>query len=186
MCIRDSSSTHSLRKSVTAPSSSSIPGQADKSHKRKSQTDLVIEGRKEEDGVIYDLEQSTSFKSLGVCDWLLSSCQLMGFRRPTKIQTACIPAILEGRDVIGIAETGSGKTAAFAFPILQILSEEPYGIFCVVITPTRELAVQIKDQFEAFGAPILARICLVIGGGSLMEQGANIAKRPHCLSLIHI
>ena len=64
----------------------------------------------------------------------------------------------------GIAETGSGKTAAFAFPILQILSEDPYGIFCVVITPTRELAVQIKEQFEAFGAPIILRVCLVIGG----------------------
>jgi len=180
-----SSSAHSsLRNSVTSPSSSSsrlASKQRDKVHKRKALTDAIIEERQENDGVIYDLEQSVSFQSLGVCDWLLESCQTMGFKRPTKIQTACIPAILEGRDVIGIAETGSGKTAAFAFPVLQILSEDPYGIFCVVITPTRELAVQIKEQFEAFGAPISVRVCLVIGGGSLMEQGANLAKRPHCL-----
>ena len=174
-------SSSSVRKSVSPlPSSSSttrpVPTQGSGVRKKEA-----VKTTKGEDGVIYDLEESLSFQSLGLCDWLLKSCKAMGFKRPTKIQTACIPAILEGRDVIGIAETGSGKTAAFALPILQILSEEPYGIFCVVITPTRELAVQIREQFDAFGAPIGVRICLVIGGGSLMEQGASIANRPHCL-----
>ena len=68
----------------------------------------------------------------------------MGLRRPTQVQRLCVPAALEGRDVMGLAETGSGKTAAFALPILQKLSEDPYGIFALVLTPTRELAIQVS------------------------------------------
>ena len=121
------------------------------------------------------------FKDLGLCDWICQSTLSMGFKKPTEIQAACIPAILSGRDVIGVAETGSGKTAAFALPILQLLSEDPYGIYCVVISPTRELAVQIGQQFEAFGTPIALKVCLVIGGVSIMEQGSKISKKPHIL-----
>jgi len=61
----------------------------------------------------------------------------MGLYQPTLIQEKCIPPILEGKDVIGSAQTGSGKTAAFALPILQKLAEDPYGIFALVVTPTR-------------------------------------------------
>ena len=80
---------------------------------------------------------------------------------------------------IGVAETGSGKTGAFALPILQKLSEDPYGIFCIVVTPTRELAIQIAEQFEAIGAPVNVRVCLIIGGVDLMEQSTKLARRPH-------
>ena len=57
--------------------------------------------------------------------------------QPTEVQRGCIPAILQGRDVLGTAHTGSGKTAAFALPILQRLAREPYGVFALVLTPTR-------------------------------------------------
>jgi len=63
---------------------------------------------------------------------------------PTPIQENCIPRILEGEDCIGCAKTGSGKTLAFALPILQKLSEDPYGIFALILTPTRELAFQVE------------------------------------------
>ncbi|KAA0203711.1 hypothetical protein HAZT_HAZT011796, partial [Hyalella azteca] len=71
--------------------------------------------------------------------------------RPTPVQFACIPPALQGKDVIGGAKTGSGKTMAFVLPILNKLSDDPYGIFALVLTPTRELAFQISDQFRAVG-----------------------------------
>jgi ATP-dependent RNA helicase DDX49/DBP8 len=67
-----------------------------------------------------------------------------GLKHPTPIQNNCIPRILAGDDCIGCAKTGSGKTFAFALPILQKLCEEPYGIFALVLTPTRELAFQVQ------------------------------------------
>lgn len=103
----------------------------------------------------------------------------MGFRRPTPIQAACIPAILEGRDVMGCAETGSGKTAAFGLPMLQILSEDPFGVFGLVLTPTRELALQIQEQLNALGAAMGVRTCLIIGGVSVTEQSLALSRRPH-------
>uniref|UniRef100_A0A6I8NEE5 RNA helicase n=1 Tax=Ornithorhynchus anatinus TaxID=9258 RepID=A0A6I8NEE5_ORNAN len=77
------------------------------------------------------------FGALGLAPWLVEQCQQLGLRQPTPVQQSCVPAILEGRDCMGCAKTGSGKTAAFVLPILQKLSEDPYGIFCLVLTPTR-------------------------------------------------
>lgn len=78
-----------------------------------------------------------SFRDLGVSDWLCNILQSLGIRRPTQVQVGCIPAVLGGKDVIGTAQTGSGKTAAFALPILQQLAKDPYGIFALTLTPTR-------------------------------------------------
>lgn len=78
-----------------------------------------------------------TFKALGLSDWLCSVCKSLGMARPTQVQSGCIPAVLNGKDVIGLAQTGSGKTAAFALPILQKLAKDPYGVFAVVLTPTR-------------------------------------------------
>lgn len=64
-------------------------------------------------------------------------CKSLGMQRPTAVQRGCIPAILGGRDVMGTAHTGSGKTAAFALPILQLLARDPFGVFALVLTPTR-------------------------------------------------
>jgi len=121
----------------------------------------------------------TTFGELGLCDWICSTALSMGFRWPTEIQRVCIPAILGERDVMGCAETGSGKTAAFALPILDHLSQDPYGIFAVVLTPTRELAIQISEQFSAFGAPMNLRVCLIIGGIGMTDQSLQLNKRPH-------
>lgn len=81
--------------------------------------------------------ESTSFATLNVSPWLVSSLAGMAIRRPTGIQKGCIPEILKGRDCIGGSRTGSGKTVAFAVPILQKWAEDPIGIFAVVLTPTR-------------------------------------------------
>jgi ATP-dependent RNA helicase DDX49/DBP8 len=120
-----------------------------------------------------------SFEEIGLSEWVCKSVAAMGYRQPTPVQQKCIPAILAGHDVIGCAETGSGKTAAFALPILHHLSKDPYGVFAVILTPTRELAAQISEQFVAFGAPIGLRISLIIGGMGMTDQALALKKLPH-------
>lgn len=80
---------------------------------------------------------SSSFDSLGLAPWLIGSLSAMAIKKPTAIQKACIPEILKGRDCIGGSRTGSGKTVAFAAPILHKWSKDPFGVFAVVLTPTR-------------------------------------------------
>lgn len=87
----------------------------------------------------------------GLNDVLCEACAELKWKAPSKIQREAIPLALQGKDVIGLAETGSGKTAAFALPILQSLMETPQSLFALILTPTRELADQIGDQFKALG-----------------------------------
>ncbi|GAB4820782.1 hypothetical protein N2152v2_007828 [Parachlorella kessleri] len=120
-----------------------------------------------------------TFKQLGLNDWLARVCSSLGMQRPTQVQQGCIPAILAGRSVIGVAHTGSGKTAAFALPILQKLAKDPFGVFGLVLTPTRELAFQIGDQFRALGAGMSLKDCVVVGGLDMQAQAKALARRPH-------
>ncbi|XP_064390499.1 probable ATP-dependent RNA helicase DDX49 [Halichondria panicea] len=122
---------------------------------------------------------TTSFPSLGLSDWLVGQVNAVGIKDPTPVQVNCIPPILEGRDCIGCSKTGSGKTAAFALPILHRLSEDPYGVFALVLTPTRELAYQIAEQFRVFGSHIGLKDVVVVGGIDMMKQGLSLAKKPH-------
>lgn len=78
-----------------------------------------------------------TFESLGLIKELCEACQSMGYKTPTDIQREAIPHALAGRDIVGLAQTGSGKTAAFALPILQALMEKPQPLFALVIAPTR-------------------------------------------------
>ena len=88
-------------------------------------------------------DEKVTWKSLGLVKDLCKTCKKLGWNNPTKIQKESIPYAIKGRDVIGLAETGSGKTASFALPVLQSLLENPQRIFCLVLAPTRELAFQI-------------------------------------------
>lgn len=99
-------------------------------------------------------EETVTFKSLGIVDVLCEACEGLKWKTPSKIQREAIPVALTGKDIIGLAETGSGKTGAFALPILQSLLENPQRLYALVLTPTRELAFQISEQFEALGATI--------------------------------
>ncbi|TDL27389.1 DEAD-domain-containing protein [Rickenella mellea] len=128
-------------------------------------------------------EASTSkdptFKSLGIIDPLLEALEQMNYKKPTEIQAEVLPHALEGRDIIGVAETGSGKTAAFALPILQKLWEEPRSLFACVLAPTRELAYQISQQFESLGSAIGVRCVVIVGGTEKVAQAVALAKKPH-------
>ncbi|KAM3876276.1 putative ATP-dependent RNA helicase DDX49 [Diretmus argenteus] len=121
----------------------------------------------------------SDFRSLGLSDWLVKQCKQLGISKPSPVQENCMPAILQGRDCLGCAKTGSGKTAAFVLPVLQKLSEDPYGIFCLVLTPTRELAYQIAEQFRVLGKPLGLRDCIVVGGMDMVAQALELTRKPH-------
>ncbi len=103
----------------------------------------------------------------------------MQIKQPTAIQKACIPEILRGRDCIGGSRTGTGKTVAFAVPILQEWAKDPFGIYAVVLTPTRELALQIYEQFQALGSPQSLKTVLIVGGTDMRPQAIALMQRPH-------
>ncbi|KAF2275819.1 ATP-dependent RNA helicase-like protein dbp8 [Westerdykella ornata] len=124
-------------------------------------------------------DPKATFASLNVSPWLVKALAAMEIKRPTPIQQACIPEILKGRDCIGGSRTGTGKTMAFAVPILQIWAKDPSAIFAVVLTPTRELAIQIYEQFMAIAASSFLKPLLIIGGDDQREQAIKLASRPH-------
>ena len=94
-------------------------------------------------------QEHASFRQLGVSEWLERVCAGLGMRAPTEVQRGTIPAVLGGRDVIGVAHTGSGKTAAFALPILQRLARDPFGVFALVLTPTNLVSVLAVSVINA-------------------------------------
>ncbi|EXF74958.1 DEAD/DEAH box helicase [Colletotrichum fioriniae PJ7] len=126
-------------------------------------------------------EVTKSFKELGVVESLCEACESLGYKKPTPIQAQSIPHALANRDIIGLAETGSGKTAAFALPVIQALLEKPQPFFGLVLAPTRELAAQIGAQFEALGSLINLRCAVIVGGLDFVSQAIALGKRPHIL-----
>ena len=116
-----------------------------------------------------DDEAEKSFAELGVVDPLCQACETLGWKKPSKIQIEAIPVALAKHDVIGLAETGSGKTGAFALPLLQALLDKPQRFFGLVLTPTRELAFQIAEQFESLGKNIGVK-CAVLVGKFIKEE----------------
>ncbi|XP_059481128.1 probable ATP-dependent RNA helicase DDX47 [Neocloeon triangulifer] len=134
-----------------------------------------------EDSNIAAEEELTTFKDLGVVEVLCEACEQLKWKTPTAIQKQAIPLALKGRDVIGLAETGSGKTCAFAMPILQQLLETPQRLFALVLTPTRELAFQISEQFEALGSTIGVQCGVIVGGMDMVTQALTLAKKPHVI-----
>jgi ATP-dependent RNA helicase DDX47/RRP3 len=121
------------------------------------------------------------FQELGIPNALCKALNDIGWEKPTEIQRKSIPHALDRKDIIALAETGSGKTGAFALPILTFLLTAPSRYFAVVMAPTRELAIQINEVFEALGVGVgLLTVCLV-GGISLVDQAIQLAKGPHVI-----
>jgi len=114
-----------------------------------------------------------NFNDLNLIDPIAKALQEEGYTQPTPIQAKAIPSILQGRDLLGTAQTGTGKTAAFAIPILQNLTEKDLrnnNIKALILTPTRELAIQIEESFNAYGRHLRLRNLVVFGG---VKQGAQ-------------
>lgn len=113
------------------------------------------------------------FEQLGLTDRLLKSIKKFGFSEPTLIQEKTIPPILEGKDVIAESATGSGKTLAFGAGILQDMKKSP-GIKGLILTPTRELAEQVKDSFESYSTDV--KVTAIYGGVSMDPQYRDLKK----------
>ncbi len=121
------------------------------------------------------------FKRLNIIESILKSVQEEGYTIPTAIQTQAIPIVLQGKDLLGCAQTGTGKTAAFAIPILQLLSakkdhEKKRRIRSLVVTPTRELAIQIEESFKNYGRHTGLTCTVVFGGVNQNPQTAALQK----------
>lgn len=119
---------------------------------------------------------SEMFESLGLRPELVRAVAELGYETPTPIQSGAIPALLEGRDVIGQAQTGTGKTAAFALPLLQGLNPAVRGVQALVLAPTRELALQVAEATQSFCRHINARVAAVYGGSSYSRQMKQIQQ----------
>ncbi|KAJ3296044.1 ribosomal RNA processing protein [Rhizoclosmatium sp. JEL0117] len=126
-------------------------------------------------------DENATFASLGLIPQLCEACEKLGFKKPSDIQIKSIPHAVQGRDIIGLAQTGSGKTAAFALPVLQALWNAPQALFACVMAPTRELAFQISETFEALGVTIGVRCAVIVGGMDMMSQSIALAKKPHII-----
>lgn len=117
-----------------------------------------------------------TFQALGLCTPILTALEKQGYERPSPIQCKAIPPALLGRDVLGCAQTGTGKTCAFAAPMLQRLHEEgrsDHTIRGLILTPTRELAIQIGEQLSAYGAYLSLRYAVIFGG---VSQGPQVER----------
>ncbi|MEK7773397.1 MAG: DEAD/DEAH box helicase, partial [Deltaproteobacteria bacterium] len=113
-----------------------------------------------------------SFEHLGLQAELLGAVAAEGYTSPTPIQARAIPVILEGRDVLGGAQTGTGKTAAFALPILQLLNKGGKGRLprALILTPTRELAAQVEESVRTYGRNLPLRSTVIYGGVGINPQ----------------
>ncbi len=121
-----------------------------------------------------------SFASLGLIDPLVRTLDGLGYAQPTPVQAQAIPAVLAGRDVMAAAQTGTGKTAGFALPILQTLTMDgqvaPNSVRALVLVPTRELAEQVHQSFLAYGAGLPLRTHVAYGGVSINPQMMKLRK----------
>ena len=120
-------------------------------------------------------KMDTAFSQLGLADTLAYAAQEKGYTEPTPIQQQAIPVILTGRDVIGSAQTGTGKTAAFALPILHRLGAHG-KMRCLVLEPTRELALQVEEAFKSYGKNTDLRVTVVYGGVGYGKQRDDLAR----------
>jgi ATP-dependent RNA helicase RhlE len=118
-------------------------------------------------------KMDTSFSKLGLADSIAYAVQQLGYVDPTPIQQQAIPTVLTGRDVIGSAQTGTGKTAAFALPILQRLGGHG-KLRCLVLEPTRELALQVEEAFKKFSKYTDLRVTVVYGGVGYGKQREDL------------
>ena len=135
------------------------------------------QNEEEDEGIM----TTTTFASLGVCEPLCQAAAAIEWKFASLIQKQVLPAALAGKDIVGLAETGSGKTGAFCIPLLQELLEHPTrgAVFGIVLAPTRELAFQIHEVVQALGQTIGATSICIVGGVDMATQSIALARNPH-------
>jgi ATP-dependent RNA helicase DeaD len=139
-------------------------------------------------------DDATTFADLGLRPELLRPLTALGYEEPTPIQRETIPQLLAGRDLVGQAATGTGKTAAFALPVLHALADGPRGVApqALVLVPTRELAVQVSEAFHRYGADVGVRVVPIYGGQPIgrqlraLDQGVDVVVATPGRALDHL
>jgi ATP-dependent RNA helicase RhlE len=124
-------------------------------------------------------EANSGFYGLGIAPKLLRILDSLGFKNPTPIQEQSIPHALEGKDILGVAQTGTGKTLAFGLPMIQRLAQSK-GMGLVVL-PTRELALQVEEALHKIGKPLGLKTAVLIGGESIHKQLTQLKRKPHII-----
>ena len=132
-----------------------------------------------ESEIVYAPEHS--FKDFGLNKQTLANLEYLGFNTPSEIQDKCIKSAINGSDIIGLANTGTGKTAAFLLPIIDKLYSNRDFVSVLILAPTRELAQQIDDEFRKFSAGQKLYSTLVVGGANIPKQIQQIKRGPHLI-----
>ncbi|WP_411266285.1 DEAD/DEAH box helicase [Bacillus sp. HNG] len=127
------------------------------------------------------MKKLAAFNELGISEDLMKSISQMGFEEATPIQSQTIPLALEGHDVIGQAQTGTGKTAAFGIPLIENVDIKSDNIQGIVIAPTRELAIQVSEELHKIGRFNRVRILPIYGGQDITRQIRSLKKHPHII-----
>lgn len=124
--------------------------------------------------------QTQTFRDLGLSEQMVRTLEKKGFTSPTEIQALVIPTLLANtNDVIGKAQTGTGKTAAFGIPIIDRIEEENDAIQALILTPTRELALQVSEELQSLKGPKRINIATIYGGQSILPQIKSLKQKPH-------
>jgi ATP-dependent RNA helicase DeaD len=121
----------------------------------------------------------TTFKELGLSEPVLAALREVGYESPSPIQEQAIPPLLAGRDVIGQAQTGTGKTAAFGLPMIEYIDPELDEVQALVLTPTRELCIQVTQALRVYGATRGVDVVAVFGGAPIRNQEAQLRGGGH-------
>ena len=127
--------------------------------------------------LVFRMNDAGTFRDLGLDERLLQALADVGYETPSPIQQACIPPLLAGRDLLGEAQTGTGKTAAFALPLLQRLDLDKLAPQILVLTPTRELAIQVAEAFQRYAKHMGGLHVLPVYGGQGMDQQLRQLRR---------
>jgi ATP-dependent RNA helicase DeaD len=139
-------------------------------------------------------DEASRFASLGLAPGLCRTLAGLGYEEPTPIQLAAVPPLIAGRDLVGQAATGTGKTAAFALPVLQRIlgRSEPAGVLALILVPTRELAIQVSEAIHSYGRDMSVRVLPVYGGQPIgrqlraLDRGVDVVVATPGRALDHI
>ncbi len=131
------------------------------------------------DSEVEDQTQPVSFKDLRLSEPVLQALDELGYENPSPIQAQAIPELLDGHDVIGQAQTGTGKTAAFGLPMLEYLDPSSDDVQAVVLTPTRELCIQVTQALRSYAEHLDVNVVAVFGGAPIKSQQAQLRKGAH-------
>ena len=122
-----------------------------------------------------------TFENMKLEKWIIKVIKYLSYKEPTIVQKYIIPQILNNKSVIAISKTGTGKTASFCLPILSELSKDPYGLYSIILEPTRELVLQVEEKLKLFSTGFNLRMCSIIGGEDYTTQLVELDKIPHII-----